>query len=103
MQTTMLTRPIPSTAEPLPVIGLGSYQTFDVGAYPAAQAGPRAVMQSFVDAGGALIDSSPMYGNAETAIGNCMAALQLREKCFIATKVWTSGRDAGIRQMQESS
>src|SRR5262252_3694471 len=98
----MLTRAIPSTNEPLSVIGLGSYQTFDVGSSSAAEAQPRAVIEAFLELGGALIDSSPMYGNAETVIGNCLNSLKQPERCFIATKVWTSGRAAGLKQIEDS-
>lgn len=98
----MLTRLIPGTQESLPVIGLGSWQTFDVGAGAAARAMPRAVLEAFVGSGGRLVDSSPMYGGAEEVIGDCLGTHPAPEKLFIATKVWTSGRVAGIRQMQDS-
>jgi aryl-alcohol dehydrogenase-like predicted oxidoreductase len=98
----MMTRLIPSTRESLPVIGLGSYQTFDVGSGAADRDGPRAVIDAFVRADGKLIDSSPMYGNEESVIGECLHELALQQKIFIATKVWTSGREAGIQQMEAS-
>ena len=92
-------RPIPRTGEMLPVIGLGTWQTFDVG---AERAGPRAVLQRFAAAGGRLVDSSPMYGRAETVIGELAAELGVADQLFLATKVWTAGRAEGIRQMEES-
>lgn len=98
----MIEKTIPSSGESLPVIGLGTWQTFDVGADAAARAPLEAVLREFVAAGGKLIDSSPMYGQSETVVGDLTAKLGLREKLFIATKVWTSGKDAGIRQMQAS-
>lgn len=98
----MQTRPIPSSGEPLPVIGLGTWQTFDVGA-TAAERGPlQEVLTAFVELGGRLIDSSPMYRRAEQVVGDLAAELDLRDRLFVATKVWTSGREAGIRQMEES-
>lgn len=95
----MLSRVIPKSNEALPVIGLGSYQTFDV---ESSSPTPSAVIDAFARADGTLIDSSPMYGNAEAAIGDAVTALNLTDKLFIATKVWTSGREAGIRQMEAS-
>jgi aryl-alcohol dehydrogenase-like predicted oxidoreductase len=94
-------RAIPSSKETVPVIGLGTWQTFDVGA-GAARAPLRQVLQRFVELGGRIVDSSPMYGRAESVVGELAAELGLRDKLFIATKVWTSGRDAGSAQMNES-
>lgn len=99
---TMTTRKIPSSGEVLPVIGLGTWQTFDVGTSQAERAPLAAVLQEFVALGGKLIDSSPMYGNSETVAGDLMADLKLQEKLFVATKVWTSGKQDGIAQMKES-
>jgi aryl-alcohol dehydrogenase-like predicted oxidoreductase len=98
----MPTRPIPSTGEALPLIGLGTWQTFDVGADAAARAPLREVLAAFARGGGKLIDSSPMYGRAEEVVGDLVAELGLRERLFLATKVWTPGRDAGVRQMEQS-
>jgi diketogulonate reductase-like aldo/keto reductase len=98
----MLTRPIPSTGEKLPVIGLGSAVTFDV--RPGSpQTQPLAeVLALFVKHGGKLIDSSPMYGYAENVIGDLAAKSHLRDSLFIATKVWTRGKQEGIAQMERS-
>ncbi len=98
----LIPRPVPSTGEPLPVIGIGTWQTFDVGAAAAARAPLREVLQVFAEAGARVVDSSPMYGSSESVAGDLIAALGLRERLFIATKVWTSGRDEGLRQMEES-
>lgn len=95
-------RPVPRTGERLPVIGLGTWQTFDVGAAEAERGPLREVLRLFVEHGGAVVDSSPMYGRAETVLGALAAELAVRPRLFIATKVWTSGREAGIRQMEES-
>ena len=98
----LITRAIPRSGERLPVVGLGTYQVFDVPASRLAGTELRAVLQRFGELGGKVIDSSPMYGHAEAATGTLATALKLRLQLFYATKVWTSGRDAGIRQMEES-
>jgi diketogulonate reductase-like aldo/keto reductase len=98
----MLTRPIPSTGEQLPVIGLGTWQTFDVRLEPASREQLGAVLTGLVGGGGRLVDSSPMYGNAERVVGDLAADLGLHTQLFLATKVWTSGRAEGIRQMEDS-
>ncbi|CAN5530577.1 aldo/keto reductase [soil metagenome] len=98
----MHTRKIPSTGEALPVVGCGTWQTFDVGP-SAAERAPRAeVLEVLFEAGGSVIDSSPMYGKSEGVVGDLLAAAGTRDKAFLATKVWTQGRDAGIAQMKES-
>ena len=90
---------IPSSGETLPVIGLGTWQTFDAGSDAAARAPLREVLK-LLDRN--VVDSSPMYGSSETVAGDLIAELKLRERLFIATKVWTSGRSEGIRQMEQS-
>ncbi len=99
---TPLTRRIPASGERLPVVGVGTWQTFDVGDDAAARAPLRDVLAQFAQGGGKLIDSSPMYGTSESVAGDLVAELGLRERLFIATKVWTSGRAEGIRQMEDS-
>jgi diketogulonate reductase-like aldo/keto reductase len=99
---TQLTRKIPASGEMLPVIGLGTWQSFDVGADAAARAPLEAVLREFIALGGKLIDSSPMYGKSEEVAGDLMATLNSRDKIFLATKVWTSGKAAGIVQMEDS-
>jgi diketogulonate reductase-like aldo/keto reductase len=98
----IMTRKIPSTGEELPAIGLGTWQVFDAGNDQAARAPLREVIAQFHKAGGKLIDSSPMYGSAESVAGDLVAELGLRDKLFIATKVWTRGREDGIREMETS-
>jgi aryl-alcohol dehydrogenase-like predicted oxidoreductase len=98
----MQTRKIPSTGEQLPVVGCGTWRTFDVGASPAERGPLAEVLRALFEAGGSVIDSSPMYGRAEGVVGDLLAAAGTRDKAFLATKVWTSGRDAGIAQMNES-
>lgn len=99
---TLHTRAIPSSGQVLPVIGLGTWQTFDVGASAAARAPLAEVLRLFSAAGGQVIDSSPMYGAAEAVVGALVAEAGLHERLFLATKVWTSGRAAGIAQMEHS-
>ena len=98
----ILTKAVPSSGEKIPVIGLGTSRTFDVGSTPAEQQPLEEVLKALSAAGGRLVDSSPMYGNAEQVVGELSAKLGLRQKLFIATKVWTQGADAGVRQMEES-
>ncbi len=99
---TPLKRAIPKTGELLHAIGLGTWQTFDVGGDAAGRAAAREVLARFVKAGGQLVDSSPMYGSAESVVGELAADLGVEQSLFLATKVWTKGREAGIRQMEES-
>jgi diketogulonate reductase-like aldo/keto reductase len=99
----MLARPIPSSSgESIPVIGLGTWQTFDVGKAPTERARLSDVLSTFITLGGKVIDSSPMYGSSEQVVGDLATTLELHPKLFIATKVWTSGKAAGIRQMEDS-
>jgi diketogulonate reductase-like aldo/keto reductase len=100
--TKMQTRPIPSSGEPLPVIGCGTWRTFDVGSSPVARAPLADVLRVLFAAGGSVIDSSPMYGSSEEVVGDLLTAIGARDDAFIATKVWTTGQKAGIAQMQRS-
>jgi aryl-alcohol dehydrogenase-like predicted oxidoreductase len=96
----MLTRKIPRTGEALPVIGMGTWQTFDVG--PGERAPLVDVLKALLAAGGRVIDSSPMYGRAEEATGDVIERAAVSGKPFLATKVWTSGKAAGIAEMTRS-
>lgn len=98
----MMQRPIHDSGEQLPVIGLGTYQSFGVGSGDNEREPLREVLRQFVAHDGAVIDSSPMYGTAEGVVGDLSAQLSLRPRLFMATKVWTSGQRAGIDQMNES-
>jgi aryl-alcohol dehydrogenase-like predicted oxidoreductase len=98
----MSTRVIPKSGEKLPCVGLGTWQTFDIGSSAAEKSAVADVLRAFFDAGGRVIDSSPMYGRAEQATGDAVTALGATGKPFLATKVWTSGRDRGIREMERS-
>ncbi len=96
----MKTRPIPSTREPLPVVGCGTWIGFDVPDDPASLAPLAGVVDALFAAGGTVLDSSPMYGRSEAVTGRLLASS--RRPAFVATKVWTSGRAAGIAQMEQS-
>lgn len=102
-ESAMHTRKIPSTGEALPVIGVGTWQTFDIGRDRGELDQRRAVLQVLFDAGGRMIDSSPMYGRAEATVGALLAEMGAREKAYLATKVWTSGEAAGLAQMAQSA
>lgn len=95
-------RKIPSSGEMLPVVGVGTWRTFDVGGKPEDRAPLAEVLRLLFEAGGSVIDTSPMYGSAEAVIGDLLAAVGTRSRAFIATKVWTTGRDNGIAQMRNS-
>jgi diketogulonate reductase-like aldo/keto reductase len=115
-----LRRAIPRTGETIPAVGLGTWQTFDVDSSESATApslarGPRLdpigekeraplreVLKQFVALGGSVVDSSPMYGASERVVGDLAAELGAHGKLFLATKVWTDGRAAGIEQMEDS-
>lgn len=102
-ENSMHTRKIPSTGEALPVIGLGTWQTFDVGSDRGELEQRKAVLEVLFQSGGRMIDSSPMYGRAEATVGALLAEMGAREKAYLATKVWTSGEAAGIAQMAQSA
>ena len=98
----MLTRAIPSTEEMLPVLGCGTYRGFDIGLGSQKYDQLKQVLARLMDAGGTVIDSSPMYGRAEDATGALLRDLGRRNDAFLATKVWTTGRAAGIAEMERS-
>ncbi|MBA2242116.1 MAG: aldo/keto reductase [Chthoniobacterales bacterium] len=100
--TRMLQRTIPSSGEKLPVIGLGTWQAFDVGSSSGERQPLEEVLTRFVQGGGKVIDSSPMYGRAESVVGEIATKLKLHDSLFLATKVWTIGRAAGVRSMERS-
>jgi diketogulonate reductase-like aldo/keto reductase len=97
-----ITRGIPSSGEQLPVMGMGSSRTFDVPSGSGEMNQLIEVVRAFFAGSGSLIDSSPMYGNAESVLGQVLGKLDDTSKLFAATKVWTDGQQAGIEQMRES-
>ena len=99
----MLTRPIPSSGEALPVVGLGTWQTFDPPRTDEASLAPLAeTLRTLHELGGRVVDSSPMYGKSEQVAGTLSARLGLNDDLWIATKVWTRGEREGVTQMEES-
>jgi diketogulonate reductase-like aldo/keto reductase len=97
-----LRRPVPSSGEMIPVVGLGTWRVFDVGGSPSERGPLKDVLKSLVELGGRVVDSSPMYGAAESVVGDLASELAITDKLFLATKVWTSGREAGVAQMEQS-
>ena len=97
-----ITHPIPTTGEQLPVIGMGTSRTFDVNENESARAVRVQVLKTFYEMGGAIIDSSPMYGSSEEVIGYCLKQIDNDDKLFSATKVWMLGKQLGIWQMNNS-
>jgi diketogulonate reductase-like aldo/keto reductase len=98
----ILQRAIPKTGEAIPAVGLGTWQAFDVAGNAAEIGQAREALRTLVELGGRVIDSSPMYGSAESVSGQLGRELGVEPKLFVATKVWTSGKQAGIRQMEDS-
>lgn len=102
MAASILKRTVPRTGEPLPAIGLGTWQTFDIAEDNSSREPLKEVLREFVRLGGSVIDSSPMYGHSESVVGALATELAIQKRLFLATKIWTRGRDAGIKQMEES-
>ncbi len=102
-QASMMKRNIPGTNEQLPVVGVGTWETFDVTASQVTLLNElKEVLRVLNEKGGSVVDSSPMYGFAERNVGQLSAELSINKKLFLATKVWTQGRDQGISQMNKS-
>jgi diketogulonate reductase-like aldo/keto reductase len=98
----MLAKPIPSSGEMLPAVGIGTYKGFDLADGAASRARLAEVLRRLFAAGGTIVDSSPMYGRAEARAGQALASLGRQRDAFVMTKVWTSGREAGLGQMRDS-
>jgi len=97
-----LARRVPKTGEAIPAVGLGTWQVFDVGSDAKEKEQARETLKAFVELGGRVIDSSPMYGSSESVTAELADELGVKAKLFVATKVWTSGKQAGMRQMEDS-
>lgn len=97
-----ITRPIPKGGELIPVIGLGTSRVFDVGSSESERAAVKAVLEALVESGGRVVDTAPMYGRAEGVVGELVAAAGLRSRLFLASKVRTTGHDAGLAQLETS-
>jgi diketogulonate reductase-like aldo/keto reductase len=102
MRSNQVFRTIPSSGEKIPAIGLGSWITFDCGDSEKELAPRREVLKLFFDAGGKIVDSSPMYGRSEAVIGKLAAELRITDKLWFATKVWTNGEKSGRNQVDNS-
>lgn len=102
-QLALIQRKIPSSGELLPAIGMGTSRTFDTANDAESLARLTAIIKIFFDRQGRVIDSSPMYGEAESRVGDVLRTLENQPRVFAATKVWTRGREQGIEQMQESA
>ena len=98
----LLTGVIPSSGERIPRLGLGTWQVFDVGGDAARRQELAQALRAFAAAGGRMVDTSPMYGTSEAVLGDLAAQESLRDKLWLATKVWTGGQEAGVRQMETS-
>lgn len=98
----LLTRKIPSTKEAISAIGLGTWSTFDVAEQSSQRVELSSVLQVFKDAGAQVIDSSPMYGRAEKVVGDLLQETNSHKHMFIATKVWTTGKQKGVEQINQS-
>src|SRR5258706_2302457 len=98
----VLSRAIPASGERLPVIGLGTWQAFDVGNDAGGRRDCADTLRTFVSEGLRVVDTSPMYGSAEAVLGELLEQADPAQHAFVATKVWTSGRDAGQRQIENS-
>lgn len=101
LQNAMIKRTT-STGEQIPVVGVGTWQTFDVGDSSAATNPLKEVLTTLLEKGGSVVDSSPMYGRSEKVVGDLSTELKINDKLFIATKVWITGKNQGIKQMNES-
>ena len=102
LYNSMHLRKIPSTNEQIPVVGLGTWQTFDVGSTKNEREPLKEVLKILVNHGGSVIDSSPMYGRSEKVVGELTSELNIKKKIFEATKVWITGKNEGIQQMNSS-
>lgn len=99
----LLSRTIASSGETIPAIGMGSWLTFDIGNDPEALKTRTEILRTFILCGGRMIDSSPMYGSSQSVIGKALSALGEHKSVFAADKVWTSGKQQGLRQIEESA
>jgi diketogulonate reductase-like aldo/keto reductase len=102
IETAQVLRSIPSTGEKIPAIGLGSWLTFDISNNEDDLSARRDVLKTFYALGGRVVDSSPMYARSEAVIGRLAAELNLTDKLWFATKVWTNGESEGKRQIEDS-
>ncbi|MEO6730726.1 MAG: aldo/keto reductase [Ferruginibacter sp.] len=100
--TALHQRSIPSSGEKIPVVGVGTWRTFDVGNNKVKRTALKQVLQNLVKNNASVVDSSPMYGSSESVAGDLSGELNIRSSLFLATKVWTTGEQQGIEQMNDS-
>lgn len=100
--TPLIQRPIPSTGETIPVVGIGTARRYDVGPSAEERAPLKEVLRRFKEMGGKVVDTAPSYGTAETVLGDLVTDLGIRDSLFLATKVDKRGREAGIAEIKES-
>ncbi len=98
----LISKPIPATGEHIPVIGMGTWQTFNVGNSTRLRNRRCQVLKQFFEMGGGMVDSSPMYGSSEEVIGYCLNQFGSAKGMFSATKIWTPFKKMGISQIQDS-
>ncbi len=98
----LIKRPIPSSGKQIPCVGMGTWKTFDIDPKLSNISHRTRVLQKFFSHGGGMIDSSPMYGSAQTVLGKCFQHLEVPKTLFSATKVWTPGEWLGTQQMKTS-
>src|SRR5439155_21064418 len=97
----LLRPPLPASGATIPVVGPGTWRVFDVGGSPSERGPLKDVLKRLVELGGRVVDSSPMYGAAESVVGDLASELAITDKLFLATKRRTSGREAGVAQMEQ--
>jgi diketogulonate reductase-like aldo/keto reductase len=103
LESDMIMRTIPSTGESLPVVGIGTWETFDVDETLSAEINQlKEVLSTLNRKGGKVVDTSPMYGFSEKNVGRLSTDLGINQSLFLATKVWTTGKERGIEQMNNS-
>ena len=101
-QTDVILKRIPRSGEEIPAVGLGTWQTFDVGSDRRQRTALGEVLRSFHRLGGRIVDSSPMYGSSQEVMGHLAVETGLIDDLWVATKVWINGQAEGIRQMEDS-
>lgn len=100
--TAILRKPIPSSGEPIPAIGLGTARRYEDVKTDEDLLPLRDTFAAFVAAGGSVVDTSPTYGTAEAVTGRLAAELGIRDRLFLATKVSITGKEAGQAQIEAS-
>jgi diketogulonate reductase-like aldo/keto reductase len=95
-----VSKAIPATGERIPVIGMGTWRTFNVGSDPVLRDARTEVLKAFFDAGGGMVDNSPMYGSAQEVVGYGLRKLGRPPTLFAAEKIWT---DDGTKTREQAA